>query len=71
MSIGLYQDEKYWATDTAILFAASLVALVTTFPTHFLTTSEDFNTSKRRVMWRLLAGKKKKLFFLRPVLITV
>jgi hypothetical protein len=41
----------------ALLFAASLLGLVITFPSHFLTSSEDFMKSKRKNLYFLLAGK--------------
>jgi len=56
LSIALHQDYFSWPTDTALLFAASLIGLVLTFPSHFLTSSEDFAKSKRRNMYFLLAG---------------
>jgi len=56
LAIGLYQDQQKWETDTALLFAAALLSLMITFPTHFLTTSEAFLVSNRRVMWRVLAA---------------
>jgi hypothetical protein len=63
LAIGLYQDQQSWSIDTALLFAGALLALVITFPTHFLTTSEQFIVSTRRVFWRLLAGPTTVLIF--------
>jgi|SRR5277367_624851 len=57
LAIALHQDFNSWPTDVALLFAASLLGLVITFPSHFLTSSEDFMKSKRKNLYFLLAGK--------------
>jgi hypothetical protein len=57
LAIGLHQDFNSWPTDVALFFAASLLGLVMTFPSHFLTSSEDFLKSKRKNLYFLLAGK--------------
>ena len=57
LAIGLHQDFNSWPTDVALFFAASLLGLVMTFPSHFLTSSEDFVKSKRKNMYFLMAGK--------------
>jgi len=56
LAIGLHQDFFSWPTDVALFFAASLLGLVMTFPSHFLTSSEDFLKSKRKNMYFLLAA---------------
>jgi len=56
LAVGLRQDFGSWTVDVSLLFAAALIGLVLTFPSHFLTTSEDFVKSKRKSMYFFLAG---------------